>query len=345
MHALPAADQFPAYPASWYLFGTARDLRRGPISKAMLGRRLVAYRTESGRVVVMEASCAHLGADLGGGCVVGDSIQCPFHGWRYGSDGRCNHIPTATDVPRFARQVCYPAVERHGLVFFFNGPEALFELPFFFGEDPDAFVAGRPFQFIAGCTWYMVAAHAFDLQHFASVHDRRLITPLAVDCPAPFARRSRYSALVEGRSIYDRLLRRFVGTTVDISITTWAGTFFCLTGTFRRACSYFLIVSQPLDEERTLVEGIVFARRSRFFAARAVVQPLSLALRRLFTRGYLVAEAETLGHPRYRPGALIGADRDMIDYFQWVAALPQCAKEMQDQAGEEQPEPATFSGS
>src|SRR5207248_8991087 len=140
-------------------------------------------------------------------------------------------------IPRFARQTVYPAVERHGLVFFFNGPEPLFPLPFFFDEDPAEFVAGRPFRFLAHCTWYMVGAHAFDLQHFASVHDRRLTTPLAVDCPAPYARRSRYSALVEGASIYDRLLRRFVGTTVDISITTWAGTFFCLTGSFQRARS------------------------------------------------------------------------------------------------------------
>jgi aminopyrrolnitrin oxygenase len=342
MPALPAACQFPAYPASWYLFGLARDLRRGPVSKTMLGRRLVAYRTASGRAIVMEASCAHLGADLGGGCVVGESIQCPFHGWRYGPEGRCNHIPTTTDVPRFARQTCYPAVERHGLVFFFNGPEPLFPLPFFFGEDADALVAGRPFQFVAGCSWYMVAAHAFDLQHFASVHDRRLTTPLLVDCPAPFARRSRYSALVEGRSIYDRLLRRFVGTTVDISITTWAGTFFCLTGTFQRARSYFLIVSQPLDEDRTLVEGIVFARRRRF----GVLQPLSLALRRLFTRGYLALEADKLGQPRYRPGALIGVDQDMIDYFQWVAALPQSAQALREQAAAvEQPEPLTFTGS
>jgi hypothetical protein len=130
--------------------------------------------------------------------------------------------------------------------------------------------------------------------------------------------------------MYDRVLRRLVGGTVDISITTWAGTFFCLTGTFRRACSYFLIVSQPIDDGKTLVEGIVFARRSRLAPARMLWQPLSLECRRMFTRGYLVAEADKLGSPQYRPAALIAADRDMIDYFQWVAALPQSAVQPQD---------------
>src|SRR5439155_17441060 len=144
------------------------------------------------------------------------------------------------------------------------------------------------------CSWYMVAAHAFDTQHFASVHDRRLLAPPVIDCPVPFARRSRYTAMVEGQSIFDRLLRRFAGPVVDISITTWAGTFFLLTGTFRHARSYFLITSQPLEQDKTLIEGIVFARRGRNPLA-GLFQPLSLWIRRLFTRGYLIEEAERLG--------------------------------------------------
>ena len=28
-----------------------------------------------------------------GGCVVGDSIQCPFHAWRFAGDGSCVEIP------------------------------------------------------------------------------------------------------------------------------------------------------------------------------------------------------------------------------------------------------------
>ena len=68
--------------------------------------------------------CAHLGADLGAGCVVDDEIQCAFHNWRYDGDGRCVHIPASPDVPDFARVRSYPAVERHGFVFFFNGSDS-----------------------------------------------------------------------------------------------------------------------------------------------------------------------------------------------------------------------------
>ena len=61
---LPAEERFPAYPASWYLFCPSEQLRRGPISKRILGRQLLAFRTESGRIAVLDAHCAHLGADL-----------------------------------------------------------------------------------------------------------------------------------------------------------------------------------------------------------------------------------------------------------------------------------------
>src|SRR5207245_1715854 len=64
MSVAPDAERFPAYPVSWYLFGPSRQLRRGPVSRDVLGRRLVAWRTASGRAVVLDARCSHLGADL-----------------------------------------------------------------------------------------------------------------------------------------------------------------------------------------------------------------------------------------------------------------------------------------
>src|SRR4051812_12701938 len=89
----PPASAFPEFPASWYLFGPADELQTGPVSKRMLGSQLVAFRTASGKHTVLAANCSHMGADLGCGKVIGESIQCPFHNWKYGGDGVCNHIP------------------------------------------------------------------------------------------------------------------------------------------------------------------------------------------------------------------------------------------------------------
>jgi len=315
----PATDAFPAYPASWYLFCASRRLRQRPFSQRILGRRLAAWRTASGRITVMDAHCAHLGADLGCGTVIGDTIQCPFHHWRYGADGICAAIPNLTQVPSFARLQTYPVVERHGLVFFFNGPEPLFPLPFFFDEDPHDYVAGRLFEYVADCTWYMNSAHAFDRQHFAAVHDRELLAPPAIDCPAPYARRNSYPARVVGRSMFDRILQVAGGRTARITLTIWGGTFAAITGDFERLRSRFLMAMEPLENGQTLCRGIVFARRSP--SLLRAFDPLRLWVRRLFTFGYLKEEARRLRATRYNPGSLGENDQDMIEFFRWVASL------------------------
>lgn len=321
----PPAEAFPRYPASWYLFCASSQLRKTPLSKHMLGRHLVAYRTEGGIAVILDGRCSHLGAELAKGKVVGECIRCPFHEWEYAPDGRCVNIPHSRDIPDFAKQQSYPTVERHGLIFFFNGPEPFFPLPFFFDESADDFVAGAPTTFVANSTWYMVAAHGYDLQHFETVHGRRLTTPLRVDCPVPFARRSRYTAEVVGNKYYDRVLRRFAGDKVSISITTWGGTIVVITGDFRYARSTFMIALHPVEEERTRCDVIVFVKHSRTIVGRVLCDPIRLWLRRLLTRGYLVDEVHCLGSPRYAPNRLIDVDRDMIEYFDWMARLPQTA--------------------
>lgn len=315
----PAAECFPAYPASWYLFCPSKQLRRGPVSKRILGRQLVAFRTERGNVAVMDAHCAHLGADLGHGTVEGETIQCPFHHWRYGCDGVC---VAGSDSYRLQT---YPVEERHGYLFFFNGPEPLFPLPFFFGEAPEEFVAGSPFRYVSDCTWYMNAANGFDMQHFFCVHGRKLMAPCEVDCPDLFARRNRYRASIVGNARSDRFLRRCAGSTVDVSITSWGGPYMLMTADFPRAHSHFLIATQPLDDGRTLCEGIVFMRRSRSGLVRGLWQPLSLMVRRWLTRGFVADEARTIRSIRYNPAGLGSKDQEMIEFFQWVASLPQSA--------------------
>jgi hypothetical protein len=84
-----------------------------------------------------------------------------------------------------------------------------------------------------------------------------------------------------------------------------------------------MVSSQPLENGHTLCEGIVFARRHGNPIARALLGPMVLAVRRLFTHGYLKDEARRLRQTCYNPTALISADRAMIEYFRWLAALPQ----------------------
>jgi phenylpropionate dioxygenase-like ring-hydroxylating dioxygenase large terminal subunit len=311
----PPVSSFPVHPAAWYLFCPIADLKRGPASKRILGRDLVAFRTAGGKFAVLDAHCSHLGANLGCGEVVGETIQCPFHHWRFGSDGLCVRIPSQSDIPAFARQQSYPTEERHGLLFFFNGAIPLFPLPFFENEPPENFVAGNLFSYSADASWFMVAAQGFDRQHFESVHDRRLLTPPKISSPGPFVQRNQYHAEIIGESWRDRVLRMLVGPTVTLTVHNWGGTFYVVKAEFPRTCSRFLVSFRPLEDGRTHFDVIVFAPRG--------LPALGLWARRWFTRGHLMSEAAQIRGTQYRPARFIAADQDMADFFCWLAALPQ----------------------
>jgi phenylpropionate dioxygenase-like ring-hydroxylating dioxygenase large terminal subunit len=251
--------------------------------------------------------------------VVGESIQCPFHQWEYGPDGSCTRIPITPDIPATACQAVYPALERHGFVFVFNGPEAHFPLPFFPTARPEDFTPARPFGTVLDCPWYMVGANAFDLQHFRAAHDRRLVGEPVVECPDAFARRASARFAVAGCSLQDRVTRFFAGDEVEMAITDWCGNVMFAVATFRRSRSYGMVVTEPLASGKVLVRVIVFVPRSRTLPGRVVCDPLVRWVRRSFIKKFLSSDAARLDGARYNPHGLIDCDRDLAEYFRWLA--------------------------
>jgi nitrite reductase/ring-hydroxylating ferredoxin subunit len=322
----PEATRFVQYPVSWYPLCRSSDLRAGdtvPKRMKVLGTELVAFRASNGKPVVMNALCSHLGADLGGGCVKKDTIECPYHGWKYDQSGACVEIPGQSAIPEklqaFAKQTSYPTEERHGLIFFFNGTKPLFELPFFFGEDWTKFISGKPFFINLPCSWYMMGSHAFDQRHLELVHSRRLSAPLQVDYPHPYGRRGSHVSAVEGHNIFDRLIRLLAGDKVAISMTPIGGTFVLVTGDFKKVKSRFFLMGVPKEDGSTDLHGLVFARKSGHFLVDHFLAPMSLSIRRWFTKGYLVNEVAELGSHVYRPHMLAAHDQALIDYYRWTA--------------------------
>ena len=70
-----------------------------------------------GMLVFSTPISPHLGAHLGvGGKVIGETIQCPLHGWRTGGDGRCIEIPYSAQIPPRAQIRSWPIQEVNGLI-------------------------------------------------------------------------------------------------------------------------------------------------------------------------------------------------------------------------------------
>lgn len=117
------------YARGWHCLGKASDFSEKPVMLNYFGTRLVAYRGDNDQVHILDGYCPHMGADLSKGHVEGDNLICPFHGWSWGSDGVCNHIPYAKRVPSKAVIKSWPTLEKNGLVFVWNDPDSGAPIP------------------------------------------------------------------------------------------------------------------------------------------------------------------------------------------------------------------------
>lgn len=315
-------EDFALAPNSWYYLGHKSELHRRPLRLDLPnGQAFVGFRTASGRYGVLSARCCHMGTDLSRGCVVGERLACPLHGWEYGRDGRCEHIPIQPEIPAFARQLSYPVEERRGHLFFFNQPVARFPLPFFDGVSPDELEPARAFRLESDIPWYFVGANGFDVQHFLCAHDRVMRGEPVVDSPHEFAQRLTVRFAVAGHSLSDRLTRLFAGPEVTMTITVWCGTLVLVSARFRRTTSYGMMTVCPAPDQHTTARVVVWVRRSRHFLGRAWFDPLNAWIRSRFIHQFLSADIERMSGLRYNPHRLLPVDGPLAAHLDWLRKI------------------------
>ncbi|MDB5582975.1 MAG: vanillate monooxygenase [Bradyrhizobium sp.] len=121
--AAPIAEtgEVPYLRNAWYPACWSRDLGETPMPLMLLEQETVLYRTESGAPALLGNRCPHRFVELHRGKVVGENIQCPYHGLQFGPSGACGHNPHGPTRPAAARVRSYPVVDRHGLVWAWMG--------------------------------------------------------------------------------------------------------------------------------------------------------------------------------------------------------------------------------
>ena len=120
----------------WYPLLESRELGRVPRGIERLGERLVLWRTADGAAHAHADRCPHLGAALSGGKVRDDCLVCPFHGFEFGADGQCRHIPAVGRdgrIPKGMAVRSFTLREAHGLIWLWRGAgrDTYPEVPFF----------------------------------------------------------------------------------------------------------------------------------------------------------------------------------------------------------------------
>ena len=123
---LRLADEPLSLPRSrWYAIATTRGLGRRPRTLRRLGRELVLWRDDAGRLHAHDARCPHRGADLGLGRVARGQLECPYHGFRFAADGACVATPCEPPGSAVRRDLVlgrHEVREHRGLVWLWHGP-------------------------------------------------------------------------------------------------------------------------------------------------------------------------------------------------------------------------------
>jgi phenylpropionate dioxygenase-like ring-hydroxylating dioxygenase large terminal subunit len=120
----------------WIPALTSDELREAdgpPLRTRLLGEDLIAFRTTSGTVGLIQNACPHRGASLFFGRNEEDGLRCVYHGWKFDTEGNCVDMPSEPAESNFKNKVkarAYPTIERGSLVWTYMGPlELMPELP------------------------------------------------------------------------------------------------------------------------------------------------------------------------------------------------------------------------
>jgi len=99
-----------------------------PVKLRLLGEDLVAFRTTSGQVGVVETWCPHRNANLYWGRNEEEGLRCIYHGWKFDRTGQCVDMPNEPPNSRFAEKIhlrAYRAEDRGGVIWVHMGPPEL----------------------------------------------------------------------------------------------------------------------------------------------------------------------------------------------------------------------------
>lgn len=159
---------------TWYMAGWPEDVTRTPMRRLFLGEPVVMYRTEQGAPIALRDACPHRQVPLSRGRLIGDELECAYHGLRFLPDGSCSLNPHGDG--KIAPAMCvrhYPIMERHGALWIWMGdpgradPARLTDFPALGDSARFTRITG---SFRIEANYQLVTDNLLDLSHVDYLH-------------------------------------------------------------------------------------------------------------------------------------------------------------------------------
>jgi vanillate O-demethylase monooxygenase subunit len=171
----------PALARGWHAVARTDEVGDGPTQVWLLGDPWAVVRLD-GVLRAYRDRCPHRFAPLSAGRVVGDELECGYHGWRFAADGRGTAVPALGPAATIPRRACLDSAfavrERFGLVWL-APEEPVSELHAFPEWDDPSFTRAETVPRHTGVSALQLADNFLDAAHFPTVHVRTFGTPEA----------------------------------------------------------------------------------------------------------------------------------------------------------------------
>lgn len=170
----------------WYVAAWDWEVDRSLTHRKILGEGVVLYRKEDGTPVALEDACPHRKLPLSMGKLVGDHVQCGYHGLEFDCAGACVRAPTQAQRPNRVRVRNYPVVERWNWIWIWMGDPAkadtnrIIDIPHF--DEPGWGINRGPAMDIA-CDYRYMTDNLVDPSHVSFVHPTSLGNADTIDTP------------------------------------------------------------------------------------------------------------------------------------------------------------------
>jgi phenylpropionate dioxygenase-like ring-hydroxylating dioxygenase large terminal subunit len=166
---------------AWYVACWSEDLKPGELlARKILGSDVLMFRGNEGRPVALTDRCPHRFIPLSMGRLVGETVECCYHGLRFDCTGRCvlnphgdGKIPAAAQVPS------YPMAERDGIVWIWMGDRDadVSAIPKFDLLDPKSGHHVTRGVVVMQVNYVLMGENLLDLSHVTFLHEGLLGNP------------------------------------------------------------------------------------------------------------------------------------------------------------------------
>ena len=187
----------------WYIAAASESVTSSPTRKVICNEPIVLYRTTAGKPVALSDRCIHRRMPLSKGKVIGENIQCGYHGFQYDCTGKCVIIPGQNAVPRRASVDCYPLIEKYGWLWLWLGKKEAADvgiLPKMPGLEEEGWVPFRDHLHVRA-NYQLLVDNLIDLSHETYVHTSSIGNESVAETPIE-ARRDGNEVFVD-RIMYD----------------------------------------------------------------------------------------------------------------------------------------------